>query len=146
MGEEVPDRWCSCSSSAAIAICRAASSPGWNLHRVHVHQEDAMDLRWIAEDVPYLHSQCHSCYLPEEAAPYFESNGGFSFRKCWWTDAPSDTKSPPYPLSQTQSPHGQLNWRGRWGTCLTGERTENLGGQRGKTSGRRFKNTACKDS
>ena len=29
-----------------------------------------MDLRWIAEDVPYLHSQCRSCYLPAEASPY----------------------------------------------------------------------------
>ena len=70
MGEEVPDRWCSCSSSAAIIICRASSNPDRNLFRVHVHQEDILDLRWIAEDVPHLQAQCHACYLPDEAAPY----------------------------------------------------------------------------
>ena len=69
MGEEVPDRWCSCSSSAAIAICRSRSAPNSNLFRVRVHTGDALDLRWIAEDVPYLQSQCHACYLPDEATP-----------------------------------------------------------------------------
>jgi len=56
---EVPDRHCSLTSSAAVAIFRSYSG-AW-LHRVDVAAEaDVLDLRWLCE-VPYLEQQCSEC-------------------------------------------------------------------------------------
>ena len=67
-GVHVPDRWCSCTSSAAVAIWRA--QPGMLLHRVNPAPEDILDLRWVASDAPHLQVQCRACGLPDDAADY----------------------------------------------------------------------------
>ena len=68
MGQEVPDRWCSCTTSAAVAIWRHEA--GKVLHCIQVERGDAMDLRWLCDETPHIHSQCRTCRLPDDAASY----------------------------------------------------------------------------
>jgi hypothetical protein len=55
------DRWCSTTSSAAVAIWRHI--PGQWLHRVDLARRhtDSLDLRWLMEDAPHLRAQCAEC-------------------------------------------------------------------------------------
>ena len=68
MGVPVPDRWVSCSSSAAVALWR--HSPGLVLHRVEPHADDILDLRYVATDTPWSWALGRSCHLPHDAADY----------------------------------------------------------------------------
>lgn len=69
-GEEVPDRWCSATSSAAIVLWRAEA--GSTVHVIDVLRADAvLDLRWSHHDAESLEAQCQGCCgLPSGAASY----------------------------------------------------------------------------
>ena len=81
MGVHVPDRWASCSSSAAVAIWR--HSPGMNLHRVEPHAEDILDLRYVATDAPWIHTMARPCGLPADS-PQYCANWGRWLQEVLW--------------------------------------------------------------
>lgn len=77
-GVDAPDRSCSFTGSAAVAIWRCDEG-AW-LHRVDVARaEDALHLMWLLADAPHLKAQCAECrrggqgsdrQLPADAADY----------------------------------------------------------------------------
>lgn len=68
MGRQEPDRWVSCTTSAAVVLMKAKS--GMLLHRIRPQIDDVLDLRFVNEDFPYFEDLCKACKLPKDCASY----------------------------------------------------------------------------
>ena len=107
MGVHVPDRWASCSSSAAVAIWR--HEPGMNLHRIEPNAEDILDLRYVATDSPWIHPMARPCGLPADS-PQYCAQWGRWLQEVLGTGAPVEPWSTAQHSSKSPFQTGPSSW------------------------------------